>query len=137
MSKNVITIIIVVVLLGGGLLYSVVFKSDSGCKKITRTVEHNLVSQANKWNFIPEIIEVNKCERVILNVYNEDVYDHGIGIDLFGINKRMPPKATTTVEFTANVLGEIPFVCSVACGSGIVDSVKRGHYEMLGKIIVK
>jgi len=137
MSKNTIILVAILVLLLGSVSYVTMFKEDKGCPKILRTVEHNLVSQADRWNFVPENITVNKCERVVLNVYNEDVYDHGIGIDLFGINKRMPPKATTTVEFTATIKGEIPFICSVACSSGIVDGKKRGHYDMIGKIIVK
>lgn len=101
------------------------------------TVEIELRAIKDEWRFDPKEFEVSVGDRVILNIYNEDDYDHGLAIEAFGINKRMPPNSWTRLEFVANRTGEFPFYCSVSCGSGLVNGEKRSHFQMVGEMTVK
>lgn len=83
---------------------------------------------ARNWEFEPERIEVNKGDKVILNIESVDA-KHGIAIPDYGINKELPVGKEVTIEFTANKEGTFPFACSVPCG--------RGHHSMDGKLVVK
>ena len=62
------------------------------------------------------------------NIENVDV-THGFSIFEFGVNEQLTPGKTTTVEFTADLVGEYVFFCTVPCG--------RGHSGMRGKLIVE
>ena len=83
---------------------------------------------ARKWDFEPATIRVKEGDRVKLNIKNIDVA-HGFAILDFGVNERLAPGKTTTVEFTADKKGEYMFFCSVQCGIG--------HTGMRGKLIVE
>ena len=83
---------------------------------------------AKQFQFDPATIEVNKGDKVRLLITSKDV-PHGFSIAEYGINVRMDPGKTTTVEFTANKQGTFTSFCSVFCGSG--------HSNMKGKLIVK
>ena len=72
-----------------------------------------------------------------MTLVNEDSYDHGIGIDAFGVSQRMPANSTIKVEFVVTQAGDFPFYCSVPCGEGNVDGVKRTHFDMIGNMRVK
>lgn len=74
------------------------------------------------------VVKVEPGDKVKISIYNEDNYDHGFAIDVFGVNKRLFPKSTTEVEFTASLVGKFNFYCSVPCG--------QGHYDQVGTIIV-
>lgn len=87
--------------------------------------EFNII--AKKWEFEPGTIEVNRGDKVKLNIKSTDV-KHGFSLSDFGINKDLNPGETTTVEFTADKLGTFTFFCSVYCGSG--------HQDMKGTLIV-
>ncbi|MBI1839018.1 MAG: cupredoxin domain-containing protein [Candidatus Colwellbacteria bacterium] len=105
---------------------------------VTGEVKHvTIIAKKNEWRFEPEIIDINRGDKVIATVVNEDDYDHGLAIDAFGVSQRMPANSTITVEFTATQAGDFPFYCSVPCGEGIVDGKKRTHFDMIGKIQVK
>jgi len=83
---------------------------------------------ARQWEFEPETITVNEGDTVVLNITSEDVA-HGFAISQFGVNERLEPGQTTTVEFTADKAGTYTFFCSVFCGSG--------HSGMKGTLVVK
>lgn len=83
---------------------------------------------ARQWEFVPGSIEVNKGDRVILHVESIDV-THGIWIPEFGINEKLEPGKTVTIDFVADREGTFPLICSVFCGDG--------HFQMKGKLIVK
>jgi len=82
---------------------------------------------AKQWEFSPSVITVREGDKVKLNIRNVDV-THGFSIFEFGVNERLTPGKTTTVEFTADKTGDYTFLCSVPCG--------RGHGGMKGKLIV-
>lgn len=138
MNKYYIILIILAILIGGGIGYKYFAKSADSCpsegKKIKEISTRVL---KNQWKFSPNPIEAERCDKVVLKIFNEDTYDHGFAVDAFGINKRLPPETTTEISFIATQTGTFPFYCSVPCGEGIVNGVKRGHLDQNGKIIVK
>jgi len=83
---------------------------------------------AKQFAFEPEIIEVNKGDKIRLIVTSVDV-PHGIAIPEYGINERLNPGEPVAIEFIADKEGTFTAFCSVFCGSG--------HSNMKGKIIVK
>lgn len=137
-NKYYIILIILAVLIGGGIGFKYFAKSALVCptegKKINEIAMRVL---KNQWTFVPNPVEAERCDKVILKIFNEDVYDHGFAVDAFGINKRLSPQSTTEITFVATQKGTFPFYCSVPCGSGIVNGINRGHLDQNGKIIVK
>ena len=83
---------------------------------------------ARQWDFNPATITVSEGDKVKLNIKSVDV-THGFALFEFGVNERLTPGKTTTVEFTADKAGEYTFFCSVPCG--------RGHSGMNGKLVVE
>lgn len=138
MNKYFWLIILGVLIVGGGIVYRVFFLSEENKPVTTGEVkEFTIVAKKDTWSFIPETIEINRGDKIIMTVVNEDEYDHGIAIDAFGVSQRMPALATIKIEFVATQAGDFPFYCSVPCGEGIVDGKKRTHFDMIGKIKVR
>lgn len=138
MNKYFILIAVGVLIIGLGIVYRVFLLPEKSVPVVTGKVrEITIVSQKDKWNFVPEIIEAERGDKIIATIINEDNYDHGISIDAFGVSQRMPANSTIKVEFVVTQEGDFPFYCSVPCGEGEVDGKKRGHFDMVGKIHVK
>jgi len=138
MNKYFIILGVVILIVAGGVVWRAFFLSEEAKPQTTGVVrEITITAKQNQWRFVPEEIEVNRGDTVILTVINEDEYDHGIGIDSFGISQRMPANSAIKVEFVATQAGDFPFYCSVPCGEGFVDGVKRGHFDMIGKLRVR
>ena len=138
MNKYTILIIVGVLILGGGILYRAFLLPEESKPVETGVIrEITIVANKNEWRFNPEVIEVDRGDRLIMTVINEDDYDHGIAIDAFGITQRMPANETIKVEFVVTQAGDFPFYCSVPCGEGIVDGAKRTHFDMIGKLHVR
>jgi len=93
-----------------------------------RVVEIDMRVLENQWSWDPPIITIEAGDRVILNIFNEDTYDHGFALEVFGVNRRLSPKRTTRIEFVASKVGEFAFYCSVPCGNG--------HYTQTGRFLV-
>lgn len=83
---------------------------------------------AKQWSFSPSTITVNKGDTVKLSITSTDVI-HGLAINEFNVNVRLPVGETKIVEFVADKTGTFSFYCSVRCGSG--------HSGMRGQLIVK
>ena len=138
MNKYVIIAITVVVLVGGGIAYKSFFASEQSQPQTSGKVrEVTLTTKKDQWRWDPEIIEAEQGEKIVLTVINEDIYDHGIAIDAFGVSQRIPASQTIKIEFVVTQPGEFPFYCSVPCGSGEVDGVVRGHLDQAGKLKVR
>ena len=86
---------------------------------------------------LPEIIEAEQGDKIIMTIVNEDDYDHGIAVDAFGVSQRMPANSTIKIEFVVTQAGEFPFYCSVPCGEGDVAGTHRTHFDMIGKLQVR
>lgn len=138
MNKYIIILIVIVFLIGGGFGYRTFFSSEENRPIKTGIIRIvPMTSSELRWEFIPEFLEVNQGDHIVLTIVNEDKFDHGFAIDAYGISQRMPAKGIIQIEFDATKAGDFPFYCSVSCGSGIVDGKKRGHFDQIGKMHVR
>lgn len=138
MNKYFLLIGAVVLVLIGGIVYRV-FLLPQSSQPVTTGVEKDVtvIAKKDSWRFEPENIEINRGDKVVMTVINEDEYDHGIAIDAYGISQRMPAKTTIKLEFVATQEGDFQYYCSVPCGEGMVDHKKRTHFDMIGTLHVK
>ncbi len=83
---------------------------------------------AKKWTFSPNLITVNKGDKVKLSIKSVDV-THGFSLPEFSVSGNLEPNQTINLEFTADKVGSFSFFCSVFCG--------EGHGGMKGKLIVQ
>ena len=124
--------ILLLILLGAFLLSSCAKQNSEDFIEQGNPVKSGEVKEfkmtAKQFAFEPGIIEVNKGDIVRLIVTSVDV-PHGIGIPEYGINERLDPGKSVTIEFIADKQGTFTTYCTVFCGSG--------HSNMKGKIIVK
>lgn len=139
MNKYFILIGVIVLVIGGGIFYRLVLLPQSSVPVETGVVKNfTVIARKDQWRFVPGTIDVERGDRVKLEVINEDDYDHGIAIDAFGVSQRMPAKSTINVEFVVTQEGDFPFYCSVPCGEGDVPGQgHRTHFDMIGVIKVK
>ncbi len=150
MNKYVIIAIVIVLIVGGGMIFSVKTDTDNCTPEMGTDRTITVVSRKLEWRFDPEVITVEKCDRVHLIVSNEDNFDHGVAIDALGISQRLPANGKIDINFVASKSGEFPFYCSVSCSdskstgnlpNGVVQTgpytgIFRGHFEHIGKFIV-
>jgi len=121
MNKYFILLGAVIIVIGGGIFYRTVLLSDADKPVETGVVRNfTVVADKDEWRWTPEVIEVNRGDRIMLEIINEDDYDHGIAIDAFGVSQRMPANSTINVEFVATQVGDFQYYCSVPCGEGDV-----------------
>jgi cytochrome c oxidase subunit 2 len=64
--------------------------------------------------FDPDEVVVTQGERVRLSIYSEDVV-HGIRIAGYELKAELLPGKWTELEFTAENVGEFPFLCTIYC----------------------
>src|SRR3989338_11327015 len=103
MNKYLLILIAAVVLVAAGFGFSKIKpKSSQVVESTGKDVRITIKAVKNEWRWDIENVRVNAGDRVILTLINEDDYDHGIGIDGYGINERMPANKTVTVDFVAN-----------------------------------
>ena len=150
MNKYIIIGLVLVVIVGAGAIYSSKTDTDNCTADMGEARDITVISRKLEWRFDPEVIIVNKCDRVHLKVSNEDNFDHGVAIDALGISQRLPANGTIDINFVASKSGEFPFYCSVSCSDskstgnlseGVVQTgpykgIVRGHFEHIGKFIV-
>jgi heme/copper-type cytochrome/quinol oxidase subunit 2 len=137
MNKYFIIGIVVVVFMGAGILFkSLKGESDNVVQSTGKEVNVTIRAVKNEWRWDVENITVNAGDTVNFTFINEDDYDHGIGIDGYGVNEKMPALKTVTRSVTATRKGKFNFYCSVPCGKGEVNGQTRDHFDMLGTMEV-
>lgn len=103
--------------------------SRSHSTSAVQTAEPRVINVlVKRYEFIPPTIEVIQGERVHIVVTSGDG-PHGFGIKKFDVSKEIPRGKTVTIEFTPDVAGEFPILCTVFCGDL--------HEEMKGLLVVK
>ena len=143
MNKYLILIILGVIIIGGGIAYRVFFLAEEKVPVVSGKIkEFTVVAKKDTWSFVPENIDAERGDKIIMTVVNEDSYDHGIAIDAFGVSQRMPALSTIKIEFVVTQAGDFPFYCSVPCGeceekTCEVNGKRPGHFDMIGKIKVR
>lgn len=130
MNKYLGLFLFAIALLGSGFIYKQFYrpKEIGNIHASGKLVEIHMRILQNQWKWEPDTITVKPGDRVKLHIYNEDTYDHGFAIDVFGVNRRLFPQTTTVIEFTPTLTGKFNFYCSVPCG--------EGHYDQIGTLIV-
>jgi cytochrome c oxidase subunit 2 len=125
--KRVETLALVIVLLiligvpAAVLSYRARGGPDDGILVVARTAERG--------GFQPSRIVVRQGQRVRLRILAEDV-THGFQLLHFGIDAGAIKTGTiTTVEFTADRVGDFPFYCSVRCSPL--------HMALMGTLVVE
>jgi cytochrome c oxidase subunit 2 len=83
--------------------------------------------KAKKFSYTPNIIKVDKGDRVKIRLISEDV-THGMFIDGYGLETHANPGQDGYISFTADKTGKFAFRCSVTCG--------EFHPYMIGNLIV-
>lgn len=149
MNKFVLMLIALIVIILAGVGYRTFFLSAKDRPVDTGNVKSITVRiPKNTWAFEPDQIEVKRGDTVKLTFINEDDYDHGVGIDAYGVAQRIPARATLEIpSFVATKSGDFQFYCSVSCGdsstleqgvvqSGIHKGEKRGHFDQTGLLKV-
>lgn len=102
--------------------------SIGSAEEVTTAAVKEFEMTARQWEFTPSTIRVNEGDNVKLTINSIDVA-HGFGLPDFGVNERLEPGKTVTVEFTADKKGTFAFACTVFCGTG--------HSGMRGTLIVE
>ncbi|OGZ96009.1 MAG: hypothetical protein A2847_00075 [Candidatus Sungbacteria bacterium RIFCSPHIGHO2_01_FULL_50_25] len=137
MNKYIILFGVLILVVAGGVIYRIFLIPESSKPVSTGVVrEITIVAKKDEWRFMPEAIEVERGDTLVVTAVNEDSYDHGIGIDAFGISQKMPANSTIRFEFVVTQEGDFPFYCSVPCGEGDINGMHRTHFDMIGKIQV-
>ncbi len=143
MNKYLILLIVLVVFVAGGVGYRII--NDTGGAKATGEIKEITIRlPKNTWSFEPEEVVVKKGDTVKLIFINEDEYDHGVGIDAYGVSQRIPARSRLEVPpFVATKAGTFTFLCSVSCGDssmlpggvvaeGTYAGKVRGHFDQTG-----
>lgn len=143
MNKYLILLIVIVVLIASGVGYRKFLLPESQRPVSTgRTLSVTVTIPKNSWTFLPETIDADLGDTLILTFVNEDDYDHGVGIDSYGVSQRIPARKTLVVTpFVVTKAGDFQFYCSVSCGQGIAASgphqgKMRSHFDQIGTICV-
>jgi cytochrome c oxidase subunit 2 len=119
-----IVLVIIIVIASFGILYEPSEQNNDDVE-INSVQDQNVKEikiDAERFNFSPDVIELEKGKKVRLVINNQDTL-HGIVIPDLGVN------GNNNIEFTPNETGTFPFYCSNYCGNG--------HSGMSGSIIVK
>ena len=83
---------------------------------------------AEQFNYTPNIIRVNKGDRVKITLSAVDVM-HGLYLEGYGIDLKSWASKQDSAEFIADKTGKFSFRCSVTCGTM--------HPFMMGELIVE
>lgn len=119
MNKTIVIIGIVAVILISSIFALKSFTGNS-IKDEGNVKEFKI--DAYRFGYSPDIIEVNKGDKIKIIINNTDTL-HGIIIPDLNII------GDETLEFTADKKGEFVWYCANMCGGG--------HMQMQGKLIVK
>lgn len=118
MKKSLIIAGILVILIIG--IFAVKSFTGNSIKENNNVKE--LTVKAFRFGYSPDIIEVNKGDKVKIIINNTDTL-HGMRIPELEI------RGDETLEFTASKTGEFVWYCANMCG--------KEHMQMQGRLIVK
>lgn len=90
--------------------------------------ERTITLMARKFAYNPNIIEVNRGDRVHIRMVSEDVH-HGFYLDGYEVEMTAQPSLAGGVDFLADKPGKYAFRCSMTCGPF--------HPYMIGYLRVK
>lgn len=110
-----------------GLIALTIIFAPTPISLATSATDRHFRIEASKYQYTPEMIQVNPGDHVTLDLVATDVV-HGLYIDGYDLNVTADPGQTATLSFTANRTGAFRLRCSVTCGAL--------HPFMIGKLNV-
>lgn len=117
-----IGLLLLVVGFGGALVVSAL-------SLIPRSGEQKYFAiKAKKFEYTPNIIEVNKGDYVTIRMVSEDVH-HGFYLDGYELEMSAVPGKDGSLSFVADRSGRYSFRCSVTCGE--FHPYMIGHLKVL------
>ena len=118
MGRKLIVIGIITIMVIAGIF---MIKSYTG-NVVKESEIKEFTVKAFRFGYSPDIIEVNKGDKVKITIENTDTL-HGMRIPDLSI------RGDEILEFTADKQGEFTWYCANMCG--------KEHMQMQGKLIVK
>ncbi len=109
-KKNILVILILLIsmLMTGYLIPNII--------QTPQPQERFITIEAKKFSYNPEIIEVNRGDKVTINLKSTDVH-HGLYIDGYELKTdSIPGQYDGQITFIANKTGKFSMRCSVTCG---------------------
>lgn len=118
---------------GGHLLRALLvlapFTGGPGFPATARSAERVFIVTASRYEFVPDLLEVDVGDRVRIALQSDDV-SHGFSIEGYGIDVTLPATGEAVlVELVADRPGTFEFTCSDYCGVG--------HADMRGRLVVR
>lgn len=112
--------------------------SSNSISNTTASTVKEIPITVSSWNFLPNMIEVNKGDlvRLIFTTIQDEVplYNgHGFGIEGYNINVFLVKGTTQTVEFEADKAGTFVFRCTSFC---VANAPEDYHFNMTGTLVV-
>lgn len=95
--------------------------------------ERTIRIEASQFQFDPGTIEVQRGERVTIELVATDVV-HGLYLDGYGLEMTADPGQTARLTFVADRPGTFRFRCSVSCGAMhpfMIGKLRVGHNFLL------
>ena len=83
--------------------------------------------RAEQFAFDPPVLHANQGDRIQLTLQAADV-THGFYLDSYGLDQRVEPGLSKTIEFVAAQPGKFRYRCPVSCGTL--------HPFMTGELVV-
>lgn len=90
--------------------------------------ERHFEIKANRFSYTPNVVRVNRGDKVYLRLLSEDV-THGLYLDGYRLETTANPGREGNISFLANRTGRFTFRCSATCG--------EFHPFMVGYLIVE
>lgn len=92
----------------------------------TPAIRHFTVD-GRQFAYEPGVLQVNQGDTVIITLTASDVV-HGLYLDGYGLETRVEPGQSQTLQFVADKPGKFRYRCSVSCGTL--------HPFMIGELVV-
>ena len=108
--------------LGGGITTFAIGIPNSPCSGIAGITHHfTIVADINGYNDSRDhqgpwpVMNVSRCDQVVIKVINNDTQTHGIAIDTYARGTDVVGGQQTTMSFLASKAGEFRVYCIVFC----------------------
>jgi plastocyanin len=111
-------------------------KTETDVKPTGKEVNFTVHALKEQWRWDLQDLKVEAGDHVTITFVNEDSFDHGVGLAVFGINQKLAADSTTVIDFVATRRGKFDFYCTIPCGQGVVDGKTRDHFDMVGSLEV-
>lgn len=77
---------------------------------------HKFTINSQQFAYEPGTLQVNQGDTVMITLTASDVV-HGFYLDGYGLETRVEPGQSQTIQFVADKTGKFRYRCSVSCGS--------------------